>query len=922
MKAESSDYESELSNLCYLRRVCFLVLSLTAICLLAMLLPIHNLIVPRIHYIPLHTVMELVSVFAAFLVFATIWHTPSREISGSLVFLAVSLLASGWLDIAHTLSLTGMPDFITPSSPTKSILFWLAARFMVASNLLAYSFFPNFPPYSNFKRFLILALYCVINLIIFWIIVFHETALPVTFVDGIGVTPFKVVAEYSIVVIFAVAAWRIFQLAKRMRDEATALLFGAASTALLSELILTDYMVSNSAQHIVAHILKIVTYVLVYRALFVGSIKKPYQKLALQTKKLIHANTTLRIQALALTSTTTPVMVTDSLGNLSWRNPASAALWSSLSKDETNKLNIFSSPLTPDALQAEEIRSTLQLGLTWSGLVHILDSRGNQLIMDRTITPLRNETGMIEGYVSVSENRTENLRALSRHKRVLEIALDGFFIANFNGIILETNAAFSKLTGYSDSELVGMHISKIDSASEIREINTRIKKIIDCGYDRFETVHRHKEGQSIDVEIAVAADKESQHFFVFVRDITEKKKTHETTLALERQLQRSQKMQALGQLTGGIAHDFNNILTSILGYSNLALTRFVPDKQSKLASYLNEVTKASERARQVIEKLLTFARTERSVKINTIDPKVIIEEVISMIKPSIPSRIQLISQIESHSNIQIDEGELNQILVNLVINSRDAISGIGKICIRSYEIDIKEPIYSVDQQLIPENRFLALEVSDTGHGISSEHMPHLFEPFFTTKDVGKGTGLGLPMVHGIVRRSNGHVIVDSKTGMGARFQLLFPITFLKCESYNPTRPVLFPQSGIGQRIWVVDDESSILGYLHELLTTAGYQVQCFAKPSLVLDAFKTDIDGPDLFITDQTMPELSGIELSKLIHARRPDLSIILCSGDGLNYEPSALEATGITKVFSKPLHSKSFLTALSIEIMGNDHQQ
>jgi len=912
MKSDSHD-TAPLNN-CHLRRVGAVILGFSVISVLAMLLPIQNWIVPRVHYLPIHTLMELVSVFAAFLVFATIWHTPTREVSGSLVFLAIALLASGWLDIAHTLSLSGMPDFITPSSPGKSMWFWLAARFMVASNLLVFSFFPNFPPFFKMKRLLILAVYSAINLLIFWIIIFYEADLPVTFIEGKGVTPFKIVAEYAIVVIFSVAAWRIFLLAKRSRDETMALLFGAAFTALLSELLITDYTVSNSAQHILAHLLKIATYVLVYRALFVGSIRKPYQKLADQTQALIAANAILRTQALALESTTTPVMVTDPQGNLTWRNPASAMLWSSLSPQDAGKLNIFSRPLTPDPQQANEIRSTLMSGRAWSGLVEIQDSHGNQFMMDRTITPLRNEQGLVEGYVSVSENRTESLRALSRHKRVLETALDGFFIANFEGVLIETNAAYAKMLGYTESELIGMHITQLSAVSESREINARIGKFADVVHDQFETKLRHKGERTVDVEISVATDSDTQQIFVFVRDITERKQTQQTRRALERQLLQAQKMQALGQLTGGIAHDFNNILTSVVGYSNLALTRFVPDKQSKLASYLKEVIKASERARQLIEKMLTFARTERNANVSTIQPSVIIKDVISMMQPSIPSNIQLIAEINSQSQIQIDEGELNQVLVNLVINARDAISGSGKITISTRAIEISGQEYSVDQQLILAGHYLSVEIFDTGQGIAPEHMPHLFEPFFTTKAVGKGTGLGLPMVQGIVRRADGYVKVESSPGKGCRFQLLFPMhqPLLELPAFQPIQ--LQAKTGTGQRIWVVDDEPAIVSYLYECLTHAGYHVKCFIHPSDVLRAFQDDMDGLDLLITDQTMPDMSGRELAKQIHVKRPDLPIVLCSGNGPHVNTAELKTEGIRYVFSKPLHIESFLAVLSNE--------
>ncbi|NUT61397.1 Tar ligand binding domain-containing protein [Herbaspirillum sp. C9C3] len=242
---------------------------------------------------------------------------------------------------------------------------------------------------------------------------------------------------------------------------------------------------------------------------------------------------------------------------------------------------------------------------------------------------------------------------------------------------------------------------------------------------------------------------------------------------LERQLQQSQKVQALGQLTGGIAHDFNNMLTAILGYANLALERHVVDKHSKLGRYLAEIIASSERARDLVRRLLIFARSEPSDEARLIAVDDVVREACSMLSQSIPSSIELQISIEDAEPIKMDPGELNQVLVNLIINARDAIEGQGRIDMILHRVEITNQVCALAQQRF-SGMYLALEVRDTGRGILSQHMSRLFDPFFTTKDIGKGTGLGLSMVHGIMSRIGGHVLVRSTPGKGSCFQLLFP----------------------------------------------------------------------------------------------------------------------------------------------------
>lgn len=901
-----------------LRQQVLLVAVFAALAFLAMMLPMGSVHIPLLHYLPLHTLLEFVSILAAFLVFATVWHTPTKEVSASLLLIAVALFAAGWLDLAHTLSFTGMPDLITPASAEKSIAFWLVARLVVAATLLGASFYPQLEPPSRWVRFGILAGYTLVNLLLIWVVIFHEAALPGTYTESGGLPPLKGGFEWFITGLLALAAWRYYRLAHQSHDEFFPWLFGAASVAALSGLFFIHYEVVSDAENLLGHLYKIVSYSLIYQAMFVVSVRKPYLMLAAQTQQLLNVNETLRIQSLALESTVTPVVVSDLQGKVRWKNRATHTMWSHQFSESESSLSMFSAPATPDPIVAENMRTTIQAGKIWRGLVHLKDEQGNSsIVLDRVVTPLRNEKGVIEGYVYVSENVTAKTKAKLRHKRVLETAIDGFWITDTQGRLLEVNDAYARMSGYTVEELLTMNISQLEGIERLEEVQARMKNIIQLGRDQFEARHRHKQGHEFAVDIAATYDPESKQFFVFSRDRSERVQSAAVKQDLERQLQQSQKMQALGQLTGGIAHDFNNILAAILGYSNLALDRFAPDKQGKLAAYLREVITASERARDLVAKMLTFTRTQPNASAGVISPTAVIEEVLAMMRPSIPSSIQLKSRIDDNLHIRMDAGELNQILVNLVINARDAINGHGMIEIRLHRVEIHGQICAVSLQRL-SGTYLAIEVSDNGSGIALEHMSHLFDPFFTTKDVGKGTGLGLSMVQGILRRSSGHVVVESQPGRGSRFQLLFPVALPTQVFPGVQQSELKAQSGLGQHIWVVDDEPAVARYWGELLEDCGYRVTLFNDPVEVLNAFEAGENDIDLLITDQTMPGLSGVALAQRLHNLRPNLPIILCTGYSDGIEQSEVLGHGIRRYFAKPVPPHELLKALAEELELN----
>ncbi len=599
-------------------------------------------------------------------------------------------------------------------------------------------------------------------------------------------------------------------------------------------------------------------------------------------------------------------------GQVRWRNRAAMNMSPILFADQADKLRLFSAPLTPDALQALEIQSTVTRGNIWRGLVHIVSAGGKRFIFDRTVTPLRNEEGAMEGFVIVGDNVTDRLNAQQRHQRVLDNAIDGFWVVDFNGRLLEVNESYSKMSGYSVKELLTMRIDQLEVKEQPSEVLAHLQLVSQIGSGRFETQHRHKSGDLFNVDISATYDVESSHFFTFVRDRTER--VHAAAIKHDLERQQSQKMEALGQLTGGIAHDFNNILAAVLGYSNLALDRFVPDKQSKLAAYLREIINASERARDLVAKMLTFARRQPNISVTVISPAAVVDDVFSMLRHSIPAGIALHEVIKDRLKIRMDAGELNQMLVNLIINARDAIGEHGVIDVQLHQLQVSGEICSASQKRL-FGSYLALDVTDNGAGIAPEHLPRLFDPFFTTKEVGKGTGLGLSMVQGILRRCQGHIVVTSELGKGSRFRLLFPIALASDlpPEIQDSQPAI--QAGTGQHIWVLDDEPAVVTYLGELLEGAGYTVRLFTDPFQLLAAFELDKTRVDLVITDQTMPGLSGVALAQQLFVSRAELPVILCSGYSDSVGNVEALGAGFRRFFSKPVAAHILLDAVAAEL-------
>lgn len=389
------------------------------------------------------------------------------------------------------------------------------------------------------------------------------------------------------------------------------------------------------------------------------------------------------------------------------------------------------------------------------------------------------------------------------------------------------------------------------------------------------------------------------------------KKANQERLLLEKQLQQAQKMEAVGQLTGGIAHDFNNILASVMGYTSLAMELNEEINHAKLNNYLTQVFSASLRARDLVEQMLAFSRNSDSKPID-LDIGAHTRQAVRMLKSVLPSSVNITLQIPQQLFlVHIDPVQLHQIIMNLCINARDAMRGKGNLEIK-LSMEKVESVCTACQQAFSGD-FVVLQITDNGKGISKEIISRVFEPFFTTKKVGRGSGMGLSMVHGIIHEHRGHIILHSKVGVKTRFKLLFP----RVEQSKNFRI----QSGKKRHILIIDDEITVTEYLRELFVTCGFIVTVETNS---IAALKTYSDSPstfDLVLTDQFMPTLSGADLSKKLLDINPHLPIVLCTGYANAISEDEAKTIGIKRYLFKPIDPNKLLIVVN-ELLSEGESQ
>ena len=367
----------------------------------------------------------------------------------------------------------------------------------------------------------------------------------------------------------------------------------------------------------------------------------------------------------------------------------------------------------------------------------------------------------------------------------------------------------------------------------------------------------------------------------------------------DEKLRQAQKMEAIGNMAGGIAHDFNNILMSIIGYCEMA--RECVSDADLVSHCLESMLKSSKRGADLTRQILTFCRKDKK------EPRAInlgktVEDTIRLIKVTMPESLKIALDIQDReTKIMADPSETHQVISNICHNAVHAMRGMEggtlTVSVRALELDQDRV---EDLGLACPGKYLELAIGDTGHGIPKELQARIFEPFFTTKPVNEGTGMGLAIVHGIVKRLNGCVAIDSAVGKGTTFKLLLPAEETADEARSQPQ---HETRGAKERIMLVDDEEILLDLYKMILESLNYEVAPFASPKKALDAFLSEPGKFDLLLTDQAMPGMSGSSLAEQAMQQRPDLPVILCTGYSNSIDAEQARKLGIRNLIYKPVY-------------------
>ena len=505
--------------------------------------------------------------------------------------------------------------------------------------------------------------------------------------------------------------------------------------------------------------------------------------------------------------------------------------------------------------------------------------------------------------------RLNNRLKKSEHhyRRFFEQAPQPYQSLDEDGNILEVNSAWIRMLGYEenhrfDGKWFGNFLAPSFQA-KFKENFLDFKAAGEIHGVQFKLLTKDKECIDVEIDGKVVRDDEGNFLqtHCLFTNITERKQAEKEKEELQKQLQQAQKMESIGQLTGGIAHDFNNMLAAIIGFSHLAISRVAAEPESKLNQYLYQILHAGERGRDMVAKMLMFG-SARQGKPELVKATSLVQDVISLLGSTIPSSINLEMHLENSAPLLlVDSGQLHQVITNLVINARDAVDEHGHIDIRVSGTSAMEGVCSSCHQKF-SGEFIEISVHDDGHGIPDDQLDHVFEPFFTTKKVGKGSGMGLAMVHGILHKCQGHILLESETDAGTIFRLLLPHAIEKIPAAGESEDTYPIVADARKLIMVVDDEASVAMYLSELLGGLGFDVCSFIDPLAALARFESNPNAIDLVITDQTMPALTGVEFAQKLLTIRPSLPVIMCTGYSETFTEENVKRFGIAAFLNKPV--------------------
>lgn len=524
---------------------------------------------------------------------------------------------------------------------------------------------------------------------------------------------------------------------------------------------------------------------------------------------------------------------------------------------------------------------------------------------------VRRKTRELADELAAHQHTLSRLKDKEAHLRALvESSPDAILVLDKAFCMTDWNPAFEKQFGFRREDILNRSCSLLlpDDARS-REIEKNIsREIRENGTCQYQHNYRHKSGREVPTETTISEkilpDGGLEGYVAIMRNISKRKQAEKEKEQLENQLRQVHKMEAIGTLAAGIAHDFNNILASIVGYGELA--RRTLDRKSQACQDIAEVLEAADRAKGLVRQILTYSRrTEQERRPEYLS--FLVKGALRLLKASLTANVEIVTDIRMEDDLVLaDVTQINQVIINLVTNAAHAIGSCqGTVQVRLRNMELTRDTIAVPP-LLPGG-YVELTVTDTGHGIDKSIQERIFDPFFTTKQRGEGTGMGLSVVHGIVKDHGGRIQVESRLNQGASFQILLPVYEGSQGEINTPGPII----GGNERILIIDDEKKVINAWKRILTSLGYQVVSSVSPERGLRRFENAPNDVDLVVTDLDMPEMNGQTLIQGLKATRPDIRVIVHTGLRSRQDEQTASQLGVARFLYKPVSTRKMAETL-----------
>ncbi|WP_224959067.1 hybrid sensor histidine kinase/response regulator [Geomonas subterranea] len=863
-------------------------------------------------YLLFHNTVELFSVMVSLSIFGVGWYSYGQSHNRHTLFLSVVFLGIGLMDFMHTLGYTGMPPLITPNSPNKSTQFWIAVRFFAAASFLLSGFIDERKERHWPGRLPLMLGVLSLCAFTFMSITFYPELVPETFVAGVGLTPFKKVSELLIIALLFLSALVYLRRLRRRGNRIYLYYLCAFILCIVSELLFTVYKSAFDVYNVLGHLYKLAAFALIYKGIFATAVERPYRELRHTNDVLLHIMNSIP-------------------QSIFWKDRASVYL--GCNREFAGRAGLA---------DPAEIVGKTDYQLPWSreesdgyladdrevmqsnrAKMHIIENLtqadGSVIWIDTSKIPLTDENGAVRGVLGVYEDITakkageEQLNeSLQFNQEIINSAREGIVVYDRELRYLVWNPYMEEITGIAASEVLGRHPADVFPMLREAELLPRLEALLTgSAPEVVEFSVKEPGGRTIWFSDASAplrsASGEVTGVIGTIRDITERR-------GIEEQLRQAQKLESVGRLAGGVAHDFNNKLTVIMGSAELATKR---TEDAALLEYLGLIVKAAEQSRDITRQLLAFSRqqvvTPRRVQVNAM-----LEELRKSLGRLIGEHISIVLEPGAPLwDISIDPVQLDQIVMNLAVNARDAMPEGGTITFATSNVQLDESPSRHPET--PPGGYVRIVCRDTGQGMDAGTCAHIFEPFYTTKAKGVGTGLGLSTVYGIVRQNGGFIEVETAAGRGSAFSIYFPRCEAEQGAQQQREQTSPPRKGKGT-VMLVEDEDMVRDLAASMLESQGYRCLAISDPrEAVLVAANPEVP-IDLVLTDVLMPGLRGEEMMARIWRTRPALRCIYMSG----FTDSILErqnGNGAPPFLKKPFQLDELSRLLASVLAARDDE-